>query len=435
MYRYLFFIIAALSLSLQCLSKSPEKQITDAMIASDWFALDSLYKAIPENELSDFIDVFSRCLIGNRLNRPQVSIPAFEQLLSVHSEEISNISTYAMMYAIDLSRLGQNSKAASVLSDVLNSNRQNLDSSEIKKLERVIKRYEWLAKYKPYSIFLNDDTGIIPFNLVPAGNPENKGMLMRLQESDINGIGADIIFDTGAAMNIISDSLAEKYNLSPLDVEVKVSGFRSSSGSFALAKELKIGNITLNDVPFLIMNITSHNAEADRYIKDLQLFVGSELMLQLKDLTIDFENNQIIVPAEAQQKTDTAPNLCFSSSMNLLAKGSIRTTPLLMNIDTGDASFGTVGKTFYKKNKKLIKTTGHPTELRRGGIGGAEITKGYTLPDIELSLGGSNTTLPYIEVNPDTDPFGYECNLGLNSLRRFRKVRFNLVDFVLSATE
>lgn len=435
MRRIIILITVAITFSLAVQSKSPEKQIREVMESGDWFALDSLYKAAPENSISDFIYLLSRCLIGNRMNRPDISIPAFEQLLANHSEDLSNIITYALLYAVDLSKVGDNAKAASMLSALLEAQREQFDSISIKNLETAIKRYECLTKYKPYAITFNDNTGNVPFSIIPAGRPEKKGVLMRLENSTINGRDAKITFDTGAAINIISDSLVEKYNLIPLEVETKVAGFQSHTGKYAIAKELKIGNITVEDVPFYVMAITSHNEEADKYMKDLSLIVGSDLMLRLKDVTIDFVDNKITVPAQAPDKTESAPNLCFSSSMNLLARGSIQDNALLMNIDTGDASYGTVGKTFFKKNKKLVKSIGKPTTIKRAGLGGANITEGYLLPDASLNLGGNMVALPSIEIIPDNNPFGYECNLGLKSLMLFKQVRFNLVDFVLTTVK
>ena len=107
----------------------------------------------------------------------------------------------------------------------------------------------------------------------------------------------------------------------------------------------------------------------------------------------------------------------------------------MMNVDTGDTSYGTLGKDFFRRHKKFVKGNGQTTALRRAGIGGTDISTGYLLPDITLSLGGNTVTLPHIEIQPKANPFGYECNLGLKSLMLFKKVRFNLVDFVLSTEE
>lgn len=404
------------------------------MNSGDWFALDSLYKVSPKDSISGFLEVYGRCLIGNRFNRPEVSIPAFEDLLENHyqSLSLSQILNSAVMCAIDLSRLGENSKAASILSSV----KDRIGNSEAaRKFEKFLAQYSALAEFNPYTITFEGDTGCICFHTVPVGRPDDKGLHIHLEESFINGLPADIIFDTGAAVNIISTSSAEKYNLKPLDVTTTVWGEKSHDGTFAIARQLMIGNITLTDVPFYVMDITANNEEANQYMRTLNIIVGSDIMLQLKDLTFDFENSRIIVPVEAPAKTDSAPNICFSSGMNLLAKGSILGNDLLMNIDTGDSGYGSIGKDFYKKNKKYVKSRGCETDIRRAGIGGVNISKGYKVPDMSLDLGGNTVTVPTFNVMVKTDSSGgYSCNIGLKSLMLYKTVRFNLVDFVLTTT-
>lgn len=438
MCRFIPLVIIALSLSFSGHAKSPDKQIVRAINAHDWFALDSIYNATPKGSIPDFLDVFSRCLIGNRFNRPDVSIPAFAELLNNHSQKfnVSEIVTYAKLFSIDLSRAGDNAKASSIISSVLDSKKRLLNSEQTTRLEHYTNQYNSLLQYNPYTITFNGQTGDIPFRILPVGKAENKGVHMHLENSYINGISADITFDTGAPVNVISDSLANELNLIPLDVQTMVKGFGVQSGTLAVAKELKIGNLTINDVPFYVMDITANNAEANQYMKSLKIIVGSELMLQLKDMTIDFFNSRIFIPAEAPRRTETAPNLCFSSNMNLVAKGAIHNNTLLMCIDTGNASYGSLGHKFYKKNKKYIKPKGEPTIARMAGIGGVSITECYKVPDMDLCLGGKIVTVPDIDVLTKTNPIvGGDCNIGLKSLMLFKKVRFNLVDFVISTTE
>ena len=44
-------------------SQSSDEKIADAMNNSDWFALDSLYQTEPRDSISDFFEIYSRCLI------------------------------------------------------------------------------------------------------------------------------------------------------------------------------------------------------------------------------------------------------------------------------------------------------------------------------------------------------------------------------------
>ena len=343
-----------------------------------------------------------------------------------------------MMFAMDLSRIGDNKTAAKMLSLNLEVVRTHLDSATIAGVEKFINQYEALSKYDPYKIIFENSVGTIPFEIVPVGPQKNNSVLMHLRNTSINGIEADVTFDTGAGVNIISDSLALKYNLIPLDASTTVGGVGIQNGSYAIAKELKIGDMVVRDVPFYIINITTNNEEADKYIDCFSIVVGSELMLQLKDLTIDFINNEITVPSVAPERSHASANMCFSSSMNLLSKGVVQGNKMLMNIDTGDASYGSLGKVFFEKNKEYITTHCKLDTIRNAGIGGVNVSECYRVPNLSIELGNNEIKAAEIVVVLQDNmggAFGYDCNLGLKSLMLFNKVRFNMVDFVLTTSK
>lgn len=429
---FCFFMIMSSSISN---AQSYDEQLVAAMNSGDWFALDSIYNATPKDSISDFIEVYSRCLIGNRLNRPDVSIPAFTELFNEQSSQLdlNNILNSAMMFAMDLSRVGDNVTAGAVLNSVLNSTKQYQDSVTISAFQRQINQYTALTHYKPYTIQFEAENGVIPFTIASVGKDGHESVLMRLNESYINGIKTDITFDTGAAVNVISDSLALKLNLISLDDSGNVAGIGLASGKLAMAKEFKIGNITIMDVPFLVMNITSNNEEADQFMDCFNIVVGSELMLRLKDLTLDFVDRRIYIPATPPFKTDIPSNICFSSQMNLLTKGVIHNNPMLMCIDSGDTSFGSLGSKFYDQNKEYISSNFKTETIRTAGIGGVHLSECYKVSGLKLTLGNNSVIIPHINVLLQDSPNGYDCNLGLKTLMLFDKIRFNLVDFVLTA--
>lgn len=157
----------------------------------------------------------------------------------------------SMMFAMDLSRIGDNKAAAKMLSSTLGSIRTHLDSTIIVGVQQFINQYEALSKYDPYKISFGNSVGTIPFEIVPVGPEKNNSVLMHLRDSYINGVEADITFDTGAGVNIISESLVHKYNLTPLEASNTVGGVGIQNGNYAIAKELKIGDMIVTDVPFM----------------------------------------------------------------------------------------------------------------------------------------------------------------------------------------
>lgn len=415
-----------------------DDRIAGAMNSGDWFSLDSIYTAAPKDSISGFLEVFSRCLIGNRLNRPDVSIPAFTELFDTQSAnlDLGNLLNSSVMFAMDLSRTGNNASAASMLTSILDSTRRYLDSAAISGMQKYIDKYAALSAYKPYGIDFGDQScGTIPFKFVPVGPASHNSLLMHLEQCSINNIGADITFDTGAGVNIISDSLAREYGLIPLDAIENVSGVGVQSGHYAVAKKLKLGNITITDVPFIVITITANNREADQYMNSFEIIVGSELMLQLKDLTIDFVSRQITIPVEAPVRSSVPSNLCFSSQMNLMTEGKVHDNAMLINLDTGDASYGSLCETFFERNKDFVISHSSLDSIRDAGIGGVRIAPCYYVPDLEAMLGGSSVTVPRMAVRLDSEirpGADFECNLGLKSFMLFEKVRFNMVDFTIT---
>lgn len=106
-----------------------------------------------------------------------------------------------------------------------------------------------------------------------------------------------------------------------------------------------------------------------------------------------------------------------------------------MCIDSGDASFGSLDKTFFEKNKEYIIAHSQPDSIRMAGVGGVHISKCYRVPDLKAQLGNRTVIIPQIDVRCEDNPSGmeHECNFGLKSLMLFGKVRFNMVDFTLTA--
>lgn len=438
-----FFLYAYISItSLIAYSQSIDEKIVNAINCADWFSLDSIYNSSPKDSIHPYLEISARCFIGHQLNRPDVSIPAFKELYNTQSDylDLNNFISFAVMFGKDLSKVGENEFAASMINQTMDATRQYLDSAMVSDLTFQANWYSALGAYNPYQIQFNGDSiGKVPFAITPAGPKEKGNVLMHLKESTINGLPADIIFDTGAGHNVISPEMAEKFGLIPLDrTRISVSGVGQSKGYLAIAKELQIGNITVMDVPFTVVPITSNNSEADSYADEIKILMGLDFMLQLKDITIDFETNNLTIPAKdpfIPVKTDAKPNMCLTSTKTLLSKATILNNPMLMYIDTGNTSYGDIGETFFENNKQYVLDNGIKDTVRIAGIGGIKLNDRYKLSNIKISLGGHTLEIPEIDVRTTQEEgigSQYEGILGLRSLMLYPSIHFNFVDFVLT---
>ncbi|MDE6158570.1 MAG: retropepsin-like domain-containing protein [Bacteroidaceae bacterium] len=417
-------------------AQSVDERIGAAMNASDNFGLYDIYYSTPKDSINPFLEVFSRCMIGNRFNRPDLSIEAFDELFKTRSEhlDLNLFLSSSVMYAMDLSRVGRNDEAYSLLSSVLSSAYRAVDSATLVPYANMAAQYKALTKYSPYRISIDGEKGIVPFDTVRAGKMESEQYLMQITDAQINGTPVRITFDTGAGVNVITDSLAKAYGLEFLDADVAATGVESSAGRYALARELTLGNVTVKDVPFYVIDVRSHNEKADRYIDVLNLIVGSELMLQLKDVTLDFRAKEMQIPRNAAAPSHVRPNMCFSTGMNLLAAAEINRQPLLIKLDSGDAGYGRLNKDFFEANREYLTLHCQSDTVNQAGVGGVWSVLCYTLPDATLTLGGNSVKVPSVAVQTEQHHGHYmeENNLGIKSMMLFRKVRFNLVDMVFS---
>ncbi len=435
--KRLFIFLAIVAVNISAIAQSIDERIGAAMNSSDYFGLYDTYYSADKDSINPFLEVFSRCLIGNRFNRPDISIPAFDELLKTQSEnlDLNLLLQSSVMFSMDLSRVGKNEEAYDLLSSVLSAAYQVVDSVSLAHYANMAEQYKALSKYSPYQVDISGDKGIIPFDIIPVGKAESCQYLMQISEAEINGNQARITFDTGAGVNVVTDSLAKAYGLQLLEANASATGIETSAGHYAIAKELKLGNITVNDVPFYVIDVRSHNDEADKYTSAFELIVGGELMLHLKDVTLDFSEKQIQVPRVAAAPTNSRPNMCFSSGMNFLTSAQINDQPQLLLLDSGDANYGTFNKIFFERNKEYLTSHCQSDTVRQGGVGGTWSVLCYKLPDAKLTLGGNTIVVPTIEVQTeqhDGDIFS-NSRIGLRSMMLFRKLRFNLVDMILTS--
>jgi len=120
--------------------------------------------------------------------------------------------------------------------------------------------------------------------------------------------------------------------------------------------------------------------------------------------------------------------------MNLLTRGLIHNIPVYMCVDSGDASFGYLSSIFYERDKEYVESRGRLDTIRSAGIGGVVVMPCYYMPDLPVTI-GDLTVYPsefVVKTQNDNTPMAYDVNIGLRTLMLFSKVRFNMIDFVLT---
>ena len=419
-------------------------QSADEVIASDvntgqWFALDRHLSEIPADSVSPFMGLIGRAFAATKFNRPEVSVEAFEELLNNHSESLglSNILMMSHFMATDLSKLGRNAEAAELINDVVEATR-HLDSATVESFSNFAKQYEAFSHFTLNQLVLPEketpriefelDSIHIKFDVDSLQSEHSNSCYMKLRNSSLNGKPLAFTFDTGAGVNIISDSIAAEYGVKPLDAAVSAEGMGEQGGWLGLADEIKIGNIIIKNVPFYVITIQTGNEEIDQYAKHLNMLLGIQVMQVLKEFTIDFTKNVITVVSNPTTNPGVTPNMCYSNSLQLI--GYFNNGEIQAIIDTGAADYCSLYKNYYVRHQAEIRAKGTPDTERTGGAGGIRITEGYNLRDFHLTFDGHTVILPEVYVSEQHDE---ECDglIGIDALCLFKRLHFNMSDMTL----
>ncbi len=429
---YIFIALLCLICSDNIYAQSADEIIATDVNTGEWFALEHHLDELPTDSVSPFMSLIGRAFAATKFNRPEESVVAFEDLLNNHSEDLGLGSILMMSHfmANDLSKLGRNAEAGMVLNNTIEAIRQHLDSATIESFSNLAKQYEAFSQYPINTLILPDnEVPRIEFDLDSIHTEKCNSCYMKFRNSSLNGTPLAFTFDTGAGVNIISDSLAAEYGIKPLGASVSATGVDSQDGWLGLADEIKIGNIIIKNVPFYVITISTGNEEIDQYAKHLNIILGLQVMQILKEFTIDFVAREITVASSPDPQSESVPNMYISDSLQLIGffnNGDIRAI-----VDTGAATYCTLGIVYYFRHEEEIKAHGIPDTERSGGAGGIRVTEGYNLIDFPLTLDGHTVILPeaYVSENVEHERDGL---IGIDALCLFKRLHFNLTNKTLT---
>ncbi len=231
------------------------------------------------------------------------------------------------------------------------------------------------------------------------------------------------VFDTGANISVISETYAAKSNLQLLHTRFKVRAITGLqvTADLAVAKSLKLGTITLNNVVFMVFPDSALSFLNGVY--KIDGIIGFPVIEQLQEVRIG-KNDTITIPRDATK----------NSIGNFGIDGLVPVLNTVVNGDTLAFTFDTGAQTtalnqpYYRKYQSTVTQNGTAFELREGGAGGTHHTTAYRLPSVTFNINGLQTTVKNIAVKTvhagSTDKF-YYGNLGQDVMTQFREMIIN----------
>ena len=434
-YNILICLFILLPISAQT---DANQRIAECLNTSDWFELRRVYAQADKQALSPLLKVFAESMIATQFNQPERACVSIRELINNHGGEIGagNISGMGFILAANEAKLGRYADAAQTLGNIIQALKQHTDSTTLVMLQQYERQYHILAKYEGINSITSTPADYhLPFRLDSIGK-ESKHAINITIPAEVNKKPQDIIFDSGSGVNIVSTKAAERLGLDIHDAQTEVTGFGKQNGKFAIASTINIGNLTLKNVPFYVIDISSGVDSIDVYLRHLDMILGIDFIYTMKELQIDFEKKEILIPQQPSilQEGETS-NLTGGISEMFFVEGKGNGERLLYVLDTG-ADTSSLGKKFFLRNKEHITTQCKADTLRSAGAGGILIEQAYRLPDFRLETNGTSYTFPEIMVETQGRTADLrEADFGMDYFLQFKQVIFNTKDMFVRMTK
>ena len=237
----------------------------------------------------------------------------------------------------------------------------------------------------------------------------------------VNDTDFEFVFDTGADFPVLVESVAKELglNISNEEFNVRTETDKKVKSKIAVVKSLKIGNITLENTVFYIMNDEDFTWGPYKILG----IIGAPIIRAFGEIRFT-KDNELIVPVSPgndeirnfayDQYTPVIQVLYLNDSLNFI-------------FDSGNMGF-TLYPPFLTKYENDITKNYTLTKLKLGGAGGIIETDGYILDKITISSGNSNGELKNVMLLSkslsDNQKF-FHGNLGQAYISQFNTLILN----------
>ena len=224
------------------------------------------------------------------------------------------------------------------------------------------------------------------FEALPLVRSQQNHLLVR---AFINGKPAWLTVDTGAPVSAIALNRREYFRLKPTSAESKLPARVQINGAFnnvAIARELRIGGLTLVDEPVVTVEL-GYSARAARHLHEQAIdgIIGADILFPTRAV-LDCERQLLIlntdpevmgsVPGFDRRGLHAVP-IQVSDDYNLYVNGSVNGKAAKLMVDTG--SFATLlHRSFVQRMRIATRETQYSSSavnLKERGVRLARIRK------------------------------------------------------------
>lgn len=424
------FGVAVLGVRAQSVSNVPmdiNARVGMAMNAGDWFELRRIYEAERE-QINPFLRTYAESLLSTHFARPAEGAMAIERLLGMYGAMMGEGALGMCFYwGLNQTRMGEYAAAAEGVMREIARFEGQIDSVAIEPIRTYAKQWAELAQFGRVNSLERPAEGDVrvPFRVVNLRPEKGDAPQIRF-DAKFGAVEQEVVFDTGAGVNVVSDEAAKRLGLTMLEVVSEVEGIGGTQqGRYAVAERVELGNATLHNVPFYVISMrTGIDSLDNRYMSKLQVTMGAELMRAMGEVHIDFEHRELFSPREEWLTEESGcPNLCVSPSC-YEAECEINGERQIVHIDTG-ASSSNLSAQYLATHRDYVEREGRLDTLRSAGAGGVKIEQAYELRNVKIAIGGAEHTWDKLMCATEEDIIWCAANVGMDCLAAFPRVVIN----------
>ncbi len=316
-----------------------------------------------------------------------------------------------------------NYKKLKELSEILIENyKPFIDSSDYVELKDDNLAYGFLEDELPTQVIKNTDTEIKVIKDLAGYN------LLRVKAQ--NDSTVNMIFDTGANVNVVSESTAKKLNLRIIpDAIVYVAGATGTrnASKIAFADQGFIENIEFKNAEFIVFPDSLLTFANGMY--KINGVIGFPLIMRFE--SIRFTDSLLYIPKDPVAGTNI-PNL-FIKGDDYIIDVSYKNKKLPFFFDTG-ASNTSFYKAMYDIDSMNFKSL-KDTVFSYSSVGGTITEKAKFLPEIKLNCGSKSFDLKnrYIALGKNILHPDYYGSIGKDFVNQYKSIlmsfRYSYIDF------
>lgn len=367
----------------------------------DYFDLRAALDSLPDTDEPGVM--FLRAVAANAFNDPEASNRALAELGdAVALPDTLRAQAYRLRFRNHM-RLGQYAAASEAAEALLAL--PAVDSVVRRDVENEARAAAALEDAPPQRVVSRGASEIhrLPDTRVPV------------QVGDSTGRG--YVMDTGANFSAMMRSEAEalRLRIRKTDLALGTSTGSEVTADLAVAAVVRIGNVELEHVVFLVVPDAMLTFGPDFRIPGI---IGFPVIDALGE--VQYVGSGVLrVPGDVPARE---PQNLALDYLTPLIEIEAAGRPAMCDFDTG-ANRTSLHLPFYRRYRPWVEAEGQADTIRTAGAGGERRIPAFVIPDLRVALGDTATTLHdvavYTESVASTGEHPRDCRLGLDALAGF----------------